>query len=198
MSIPTKYLSKMGDYEIILDDIPLTAKVVDDIKVMEELIPSFFGSEEVFGIDLVNNMLVICGQSKCLILLLKHMYIMVSLSGFSFDRLSDSLKEFLQNSENCFVRPSKQSWSGGSGSSSGKIGVPTCELAARVFKKPALFDETRFGVIAREVNVSYSPGSKPVEEFKNERILTPLQVKMVIYDAFTCYRIASKLLATLH
>ncbi|KAL2941626.1 tRNA dimethylallyltransferase 2 [Bienertia sinuspersici] len=120
---------------------------------------------------------------------------MVSLSGFSFDRLSDSLKEFLQNSENCFVRPSKQSWSGGSG----KIGVPACELAARVFKKPGLFDETRFGIIASEVNVSYSsPGSKPVEEFKNERILTPLQVKMVIYDAFTCYRIASKLLATLH
>ncbi|KAL2941638.1 7-cyano-7-deazaguanine synthase [Bienertia sinuspersici] len=117
---------------------------------------------------------------------------MVSLSGFSFDRLSDSLKEFLQNSENCFVRPSKQPWSGG------QIGVPACELAARVFKKPGLFDETRFRIIANEVNVSYSsPGSKPVEEFKNERILTPLQVKMVIYDAFTCYRIASKLLATL-
>ncbi|KAL2941646.1 3-phosphoshikimate 1-carboxyvinyltransferase [Bienertia sinuspersici] len=86
MSIPTKYLRKMGDYEIIVDDIPLTAKVLDNREVMEELIPSY-------------------------------------------------------------------------------LGVPACELAARVFKKPGLFNETRFEIIANEVNVSYkSPGSKPVEE----------------------------------
>ena len=51
--IPAKYLCKMGDYNITYDKgAPLKAKVVDKDKVIEELLPDYFGSEDVIGVDI--------------------------------------------------------------------------------------------------------------------------------------------------
>ncbi|KMT13644.1 hypothetical protein BVRB_4g080300 [Beta vulgaris subsp. vulgaris] len=200
--IPTKYLCKMGDYDIIYDGVPLKAKVIDNYKVVNQLIPHYFGSEDVIGLDIKNftrnnmgshrsfhlvqssyDILVLCGISRCLII---H-------SDFMMEQLP-SLKEFLEDSNICFVRPSILK----DNSSSYPGGVAVCELAARVLKKSKLKKESSLEVISREVGVSYQDvyGSIVLNS-DSDKILTQEQVEMVAYRAFTCHRIGSKLLSSL-
>ncbi|KMT13647.1 hypothetical protein BVRB_4g080330 [Beta vulgaris subsp. vulgaris] len=200
----------MGDYNITYDKAaPLKAKVVDKYKVVKELIPDYFGSDDVIGLDIKKfprtgyttkpEILVICGSSRCLIIQLSLIGL-DSIFGAYTSTSNSSLEKFLTNSDICFVRPFNFNLSKSQS-------VAVCELAARVLKKPKLMKESSLEVVARQVGVPYKDvyGSS-VRDSKDGSImvndddgvvLTQEQVEKVAYDAFTCRTIASKLLSSL-
>ncbi|KNA02813.1 hypothetical protein SOVF_215120 [Spinacia oleracea] len=207
----------MGDHDIVIDGVPLKVKVVDCAKVVDDLIPHYFNGQDVFGLDfkvfrkeynmikcLHAKILIISAASRCLVI---HMGL-----------ISKSLKKFLEDSKNCFVlvQQAEKFPSVASGDELWKLrGVGCCELAYRVLKNPGL---KKSGVkdIAQEVGVTYedayASSSKLVvfdiicrEKYEKivvddpayDKVLTTEEVKMVVYDPFKCYTIASKLLSSL-
>ncbi|KAL2941682.1 Glutamate--tRNA ligase [Bienertia sinuspersici] len=100
----------------------------------------------------------------------------------------------------CFVRMPKMvpsySWIDG---------VEADDLVARVLKKPNIKGLSMVDV-AREVGVTYkdvvgsSRDQKGVVQIGSKyiRVLAPEQVKLVINDAYTCYKIGSMLLSSLN
>lgn len=141
----------------------------------------------------IYELLILCGASRCLIIHLRYMN----------NQVPESLKNFLQNSEICFVRMPKMvtmcsnfSW---------VDGVEADDLAARVLKKPSM-KGLSLGEVARTVGVPYKDvnGSSRDQSgvvqvvSKYVRVLAPDQVKMVMNDAYTCYyKIGSMLLNSL-
>ncbi|KAM7478492.1 hypothetical protein LguiA_026705 [Lonicera macranthoides] len=191
--IPLKFRSKIGVYEVQVDGVTLKVRVarynehsVVDIGISE--LTSQFGTT-VVGLVLQPEQnpkyLQLCVGTHCLMYQLP----------IGFIQIPKSLKDFLSDSEICFV--------GVGGSSSThhvsdncKSYVKLSELGAMVLMKPSLIG-CSLEALANEVEIKLAESSSGVNVDWDAKVFSKEEIECGTRDVCACYLIGNKLLSSL-
>ncbi|KAL7257731.1 hypothetical protein ACSBR1_003947 [Camellia fascicularis] len=199
MTIPMRFLSKMGIYKFQIQQVSIIVRLVDcDALVATGLLElrSVIGTSSAVGLTLKYNpnydepaMLQFCVRNHCLVLQLYHL-----------DSIPQCLKDFLADPEICFV--------GNGGLRSGlsdlnshyeiecKSGIEASELAAKILKKPNLLG-VGLARLADEVGIPRVESPSLGSFDWGAKVFSDEQINYAIQDAYACSLIGSKLLGML-
>ncbi|KAM7481813.1 hypothetical protein LguiB_006396 [Lonicera macranthoides] len=164
--IPLKFRSKIGVYEVQIDGVTLRPRLV----LQPDQNPKY---------------LQLCVGTHCLMYQLP----------IGFIQIPKSLKDFLSDSEICFV--------GVGGSSSThhvsdncKSYVKLSELGAMVLMKPSLIG-CSLEALANEVGINLAESSSGVNVDWDAKVFSKEEIKCATRDVCACYLIGNKLLSSL-
>ncbi|KAM7478496.1 hypothetical protein LguiA_026709 [Lonicera macranthoides] len=197
--IPVKFLSKIGVYEVQIDGVTLKVRVarhnehsVLDIGISE--LTSQFGTTVVGLVlqpDESPKYLQLCVGTYCLMYQLPP----TAAIPFSYFQIPKSLKDFLSDSEICFVGVG-ESPSSHHVYENCKSYVKLSELGARVLMKPSL-SGCSLEALANEVGINLAESSSGVNVDWDAKIFTKEEIKCGTRDVCACYLIGNKLLGSL-